>query len=81
MDKTTIILNATDCFIEIVHTASNPTAWIVRRSKRTFWFRKRISSDRFTSGQQALEFARRMKRDYFMNVNVAGAQERLKRAE
>gem|GEM_PF-1283555 len=76
MKKTTVISNAADCFIQLIHSDSNPTVWIVRRSKKTLWFRKRISSDWFTSGQQALLFARKMKRENGGNGYLAAAKEK-----
>jgi hypothetical protein len=59
MKESMVISKAADCFIELIHRKSNPTVWIVRRSKKTLWFKKRLSSDWFTSGKQALSFARK----------------------
>ena len=67
MKKSIAISKAADCFIELIHHDSNPTVWIVRRSKKNFWFKKRISSDWFIDGQQALSFAKKMKRDHDRN--------------
>jgi len=58
----TVILSARDCFIELIHRASDPGMWNVRRSKKILWFRKRISSTWFSGEQQALAFAVELKR-------------------
>jgi hypothetical protein len=76
MKEITVISNEADCFIELIHRASNPTVWIVRRSKKVFWFKKQISSGWFTDGRQALLFARKMKRDNTGNVDIDGVKER-----
>jgi len=63
MKESTTISNARNCFIELVHRRSNPTIWIVNRSKKLLWFKKRVSSHWFIDGRQALAFAEAMKRD------------------
>jgi hypothetical protein len=77
MTQTTIISNAAGCFIQLIHKDSNPTVWIVRRSKKFLWFKKTISSDWFTSGPNALEFARKMKQQNVGGANLAYEKERV----
>jgi len=64
MNESIVISNDAGGLIKLIHRASNPTVWIVRRWKKTLWFRKQISSDWFTNGEQALAFAKEMKRDH-----------------
>jgi hypothetical protein len=71
MTKNTTISNDPECFIQLIHSDSNPTVWLVKRSRKILWFKKRLSSDWFTSGQTALEFARKMKRQNTGNLNLA----------
>jgi 1,2-phenylacetyl-CoA epoxidase PaaB subunit len=59
-----VISNARDCFVEVMHRESDPSIWIVRRSKKTFWFKKRISSDWFNNRQQAFAYASEMKKEH-----------------
>jgi hypothetical protein len=72
MKEFTVISNDADCFIELIHRHSNPTVWIVRRSKKVLWFKKEISSGWFTDGHQALLFAKKMKRDNCSSVGKQG---------
>ncbi len=64
MKKSMVISNVADCFIELIHRDSSPTTWIVRRSRKNLWFKKRISSHWFIDGGQALLFAREMKQKH-----------------
>jgi len=64
MKESIVISKAAECFIELIHRDSNPTVWIVRRSKKHLWFKKQISSAWFIDGEQALSFANEMKRDH-----------------
>lgn len=68
MKDSKVILNTPDCFIELIHRRSSPTAWIVRRSKKNFLFRKQISSNWFVDGEQARSFAQKMKQDHERNA-------------
>lgn len=61
MKDSTVILNSPDCYIELIHRRSNPTNWIVLRSTKSFWFKKRVSSHWFIDSGQAMTFAREMK--------------------
>ncbi len=76
MKESTVISKAGSCFIELIHRDSNPTVWIVKRSKVNLWFKKQISSDWFIDGQQALSFAERMKRDHDRIEGFSAAKER-----
>ncbi|MCI0706792.1 MAG: hypothetical protein L0Y80_04810 [Ignavibacteriae bacterium] len=65
MKNVTVILNAREYKIELHHSDSDAGIWKVRLWRKTFlWFRKRISSDWFIDGKQALAFAQEMKRKY-----------------
>jgi hypothetical protein len=64
MKNRTVISNDRDCFIELLHRDSDPGVWKVRRWKKFLFFKKRISSVWFIDGEQALAYARRMKREY-----------------
>jgi hypothetical protein len=64
MDHVTIISNARDCFIELTHRDADPGLWIVRRTRRFLWFRRRISSDWFNDERQANDFAQKLKRGH-----------------
>ena len=77
MSKTTIISNAAGCYIQVIHNDSNPTVWIVKRSKKFLGFKKTISSDWFTNGQNALEFAKKLKRQNVGGLNLAFEKERV----
>jgi len=70
MKESLVISKVADCFIELIHRDSDPTVWIVRRSKKNLWFRKQISSDWFIDGQQAMSFARKMKQDHDQNEGL-----------
>ncbi|MGB2869449.1 MAG: hypothetical protein WBD36_13420 [Bacteroidota bacterium] len=58
----TIISNDRNSFIELIHRHSDPGVWIVRRWKKTLFFKKRLSSDWFEDGHQAIAFAHELKR-------------------
>jgi len=60
MKQTTIISNAPDCYLELIHDASMPGKWIVRRSHTFLWFRKKFSEHLFTDRGRAFAFATRM---------------------
>jgi hypothetical protein len=62
--RRTVISNARNCFIEVLHREADPSIWIVRRSKKIFWSNKRISSDWFINRQQAFAYADEMKREH-----------------
>ena len=62
--KRTVISDARECFIEILHHESDPGTWIVRRWKKFLWFKTHISSYGFTNGEQALAYASEMKHQY-----------------
>jgi hypothetical protein len=57
MKNITVISNDREHFVELTHHDSDPAVWIVRRSRKFMWFKKRISSDWFYDKQQALVFA------------------------
>jgi len=59
--KTIIVLNTPDCYIELIHRDSEPALWIVRRSTKLLWFKKRVSSHWFNDKRQALAFANEIK--------------------
>ena len=67
----TVISNAHNCFIEVVRRDSEPASWIVNRSKKTFWSKKRISSKWFIDGQEAFAYANELKNRYEMIVGMA----------
>jgi hypothetical protein len=58
----TIISNARDCFIEVIHPEAAQANWIVRRWKKGLVFKKRISSDWFLERQQAFEYAKKLQK-------------------
>lgn len=62
--ESTVISSIPGCFIELIHRRTNPTIWIVKRSKRRFWIKKQVSSHWFISADQAQTFALTMKRRY-----------------
>lgn len=62
MNTRTIISSKRVCYIELLNFDMDPNAWIVRRFKKFFLFKKQISSDRFIDGVQAREFAEKMKK-------------------
>ena len=64
MKDITVISDARDCFIQLIHSDSDAGVWKVRRWEKIFWFKKRISSDWFIDGDQALAFAQAMKREH-----------------
>src|SRR5712692_5366183 len=64
MKSSTVISNARDCFIELTHRNTDPGIWIVRRWTKFLWFKRRISSDWFSEGQQAFAFANKLKREH-----------------
>ncbi|MFH0991328.1 MAG: hypothetical protein V1799_15075 [bacterium] len=57
----TVISNIRNCIIKVLHRDADPSIWIVRRWRKIFWFKKRISSDWFTNRQQAYAYANEMK--------------------
>jgi hypothetical protein len=59
--KKLVIWNAHNCSIELIHRDNDPSTWIVKRWKKFFWFKKRVSSDWFNDEQQALAFANEIK--------------------
>ena len=61
MSRATIISNTPDCFIELIHSENDPSVWIVRRSKKRLWMKRRISSDWYLSGEEAMACAVSMK--------------------
>lgn len=69
MKHITVISNARDCRIEIIHRGSDPGVWIVRRWKKFLWLKKRISSDWFIDGKQARAFANDLKRKHVSEPN------------
>jgi len=65
MSESTVVSSISACFIEVIHRRSNPTMWIVTRSrKRLFFYKKRISSHWFVDERQAWAYARAMKREH-----------------
>jgi len=58
--RVTIISNSRDCFIEVINRDTDPSTWIVRRSKKFLWFKKRIVSNWFLDKQQAFAFAEKL---------------------
>ena len=80
MKDSMVISNTPDCFIELIHRRSSPTAWIVRRSKKNFLFKKRISSNWFVDAEQARSFAQKMKQDHERNGSSHGAEKDLRHA-
>lgn len=64
MNTITVISNTRECFIELIHRDSDAGLWIVRRWRKSFWFKKRISSDWFNDERQAIVFACEMKLQY-----------------
>jgi hypothetical protein len=57
MKERIIISSAGNCVVELIHGDSDPLSWIVRRWRKYFWFKKRLSSDWFNDRDQALAFA------------------------
>ncbi len=64
MTHITVISRNRDCYIELIHTDSDPGSWIVRRWKKYFLSRKRLSSNWFNGREQALAFADAMKNEF-----------------
>lgn len=75
MKDSKVIANTPDCFIELIHRRSSPTTWIVRRWKKTGWFKKRISSHWFVDGEQAFSFAKTMKQEHDRHAGSNDVQE------
>lgn len=63
MKRVIVLSDSRECFIELTHNESDPGSWIVRRWKKSLWFKKMISSDWFNDHQQALAFVDEMKRE------------------
>ena len=61
-----VISDIRNCFIEVLHRDDDPSIWIVRCWKKSFWFKKRVSSDWFINMQQAFAYADEMKREYVL---------------
>ncbi len=61
MTNVIVISTARDCFIDLTHRDSDASIWIVQRWKKSFWFKKRISSNWFNDEHQAIAFACEMK--------------------
>jgi len=57
MKNRIIISKEKGSFTELIHRDSDPGMWIVRHWKRSFLFKKLISSDWFNGRDQALKFA------------------------
>ena len=66
MKRRTIVSKNRKCFIKLLHRDSDPGVWIVQRWEKTFWFKKRISSNWFIDGSQALAFAKKMEREHMV---------------
>jgi hypothetical protein len=64
MQVTTVISNARDCFIELIHRNSDPGSWIIKRWTKLIWFKKLISADWFNDEKQALAFAQTMMQEH-----------------
>jgi hypothetical protein len=64
MDETTIIENNRASHVEVSHRDSDPGTWIVKRWKKSLWFRRQVSTDWFSDKLQALAFANEMKRGH-----------------
>lgn len=60
--STIVIADNGGYLIEVTNRTADPGPWIVRRWKRVLWFRKRISSDWFLDRDEAVAFAKKMKR-------------------
>ena len=63
MKQITVLSDNRDCLIELTHRDSDPGSWIVRRWKKHFLFRRRVSSDWFNGREQALAFVDAMMRE------------------
>ena len=63
MKQITVLSDARDCLIKLIHDDSDPGSWIVRRWRKYFWFNKRLSSDWFNDREQAVAFADEAKRE------------------
>ncbi|MCZ6775581.1 MAG: hypothetical protein O7D34_03880 [Ignavibacteria bacterium] len=50
-------------FVELEESTGIGTSWIVRVYRKTFLFKKRISSDWFLDGDQARTFAEQLARE------------------
>ncbi|MCX6134849.1 MAG: hypothetical protein NTU47_13635 [Ignavibacteriales bacterium] len=81
MNESIVILRAAGCFIELIHRNSNPTVWVVRQWKKSLWFKTLISSDWFIDAEQAMSFAKKMKRDHDTQGGSSVAKEILRRAK
>ena len=62
MKNSMIISKENGSFTELIHRDSDPGMWIVRRWKKSFLFKKLISSDWFNGREQALKFADSIKK-------------------
>jgi hypothetical protein len=81
MKNATVISNARDCFIELLHRDSDPLTWIVRRWTKVLWFKKRVSSDWFNDERQALAFAHELRRGHDEQSGRDDATRKLQNAE
>jgi hypothetical protein len=59
-DNVTVISKKRNCYIEVVNRPSDPSNWIVRRSKKFLIFKKRIQSDWLLDKEQAFAYAEKM---------------------
>ena len=71
MENITVLSKSRALFITLGHDITDPGAWVIRRSEKFLWFKKRISSDWFTSKEQAMTFANEMVRKH-SNPDTAG---------
>ena len=71
MKQRTIISNARDCYVEVSRQDSDPGSWIVNRSKRIFWLKRRVSSNWFIDGPQAFAYANEMKKSHELVLGSA----------
>jgi hypothetical protein len=71
----TVISKIRGCFIEVLHHDADPSVWIVRRWKKSLWFKKRISSDWFINRQQAFAYADEMRQNYTRHHGIRGVKE------
>ena len=71
MKQRTIISSARDCYVEVSRQNSDQGSWIVNRSKRIFWFKRRLSSNWFIDDPKAFAYANEMKKSHELLLGSA----------
>ncbi len=64
MKQTTVVSRYSDCYIEVIHYRSNPTVWIVKRSRTFLFFKRQVLNRWFIDEKQAYAFAESLKAEH-----------------